>query len=166
MSSRYRELAERIRGEVLDMDRIVQRIELAWEQAQRQPTEQAYLDSVALNLHGFYSGQERLFELIARQVDGISPEGETWHRDLLDQMAKDVAERRPAVIGQDTAQHLDEFRRFRHLVRNVYTLNLDPLRMAGLVLALPELWPRGRAEMLAFAAFLDALAAAGQSDRE
>jgi hypothetical protein len=73
MSSPYQELAERIRGEVLDLDRIVQRIELAWEQAQRQPTEQAYLDSVALNLHGFYSGQERLFELIARQVDGVSP---------------------------------------------------------------------------------------------
>jgi len=29
-----------------------------------------YLDSAALNLHGFYSGLERLFELIARHVDG------------------------------------------------------------------------------------------------
>ena len=163
MSSAYRELAERIRGEVLDLDRIVQRIELAWEQARRWPNEQAYLDSVALNLHGFYSGQERLFDLIARQVDGILPGGKTWHRDLLNQMAEDVADRRPAVIGQDTAQHLDEFRRFRHLVRNVYTLNLVPERMAGLVSALPELWLRERAELLAFAAFLDALAEASRS---
>jgi len=42
-----------------------------------------YLDSAALNLHGFYSGLERLFELIARHVDGAIPSGETWHRDLL-----------------------------------------------------------------------------------
>lgn len=27
-----------------------------------------YLDSVALNLHGFYSGLERLFELVARHL--------------------------------------------------------------------------------------------------
>jgi hypothetical protein len=81
-------------------------------------------------------------------------------------MAKDVADRRPSVISQDTAQHLDEFRRFRHLVRNVYTLNLVPQRMAGLVSALPELWSRGRAELLAFAAFLDALAGATQSGRD
>lgn len=163
MSSAYQELSARIRGEILDLDRIVQRIELAWEQAQRWPNEQAYLDSVALNLHGFYSGQERLFELIARQVDGVSPGGNTWHRDLLNQMAEDVADRRPAVIGQDTVQHLDEFRRFRHLVRNVYTLDLVPHRMAGLVSALPDLWLRERAELLAFAAFLDALAGASQA---
>lgn len=78
-------------------------------------------------------------------------------------MAEDVADRRPAVIGQDTVQHLDEFRRFRHLVRNVYTLDLVPHRMAGLVSALPDLWLRERAELLAFAAFLDALAGASQA---
>jgi len=49
---------------------------------------------------------------------------------------------------------LDEFRRFRHLVRNVYTVNLVPDRMVGLVSALSELWPRLRAELLAFADFM------------
>ena len=55
-----------------------------------------YLDSVALNLHSFYSGLERLFE-IARHIDCSVPEGETWHRDLLDQMACEVADIRPAI---------------------------------------------------------------------
>ena len=72
----------------------------AWAQAKRMPDESAYLDSVALNLHGFYSGLERLFELIARHVDGAVPSGETWHRDLLQRMTQDMAGVRPAVLSQ------------------------------------------------------------------
>jgi hypothetical protein len=33
---------------------------------------------------------------------------------------------RPAVIEPDAIPILDEFRRFHHLVRNVYTMNLAP----------------------------------------
>jgi DNA gyrase/topoisomerase IV subunit A len=90
-------------------------------------------------------------------VDRALPAGETWHRDLLQQMAREVAEVRPAVIDRDSALTLDEFRRFRHLVRNVYTMNLSPDEVAGLMSALPELWPKLRAELLAFADFLEQL---------
>ena len=160
MNALYLELAERIRGEIPDLNRVVQRALTAWAQAKRMPSESAYLDSVALNLHGFYSGLERLFELIARHVDGALPSGETWHRDLLQRMTQDIAGVRPAVLSQGTALSLDEFRRFRHLVRSVYTVCLVPEKMAGLMSALPELWPAVRAELLAFADFLEALAQA------
>lgn len=88
MTTLYGELAERIRGEVSDLERVVQRASLAWLQVQRTPGEFVYLDSVALNLHNFYSGLERLFELIARHVDRTLPTGGTgiaiyfsrWHR--------------------------------------------------------------------------------------
>jgi len=108
MSTPYQELSERIRTEVPNLDLLVQRAQRAWEQLQRMPEESAYLDSVALNLHGFYSGRERLFELIARHVDGILPTGETWHRDLVWQMARGVESVRPAVIGQESARLPDE----------------------------------------------------------
>jgi hypothetical protein len=154
----YAELAQRISGEVQDLERVIHRSVQAWSHAQKFPEEQdAYLDSVALNLHGFYSGLERLFELIARHVDHTLPEGETWHRDLLLQMAQDVADVRPAVIGKDSALSLDEFRRFRHLVRNVYTMNLSPDKMTGLMSTLPGLWEALHAEMLAFADFVEEL---------
>jgi len=67
------------------------------------------------------------------------------------------------VIGQDNAQSLDEFRRFRHLVRNVYTVNLLPDRMAGLMSAIPGLWSGLWAELLAFADFLEELAQVNQA---
>lgn len=111
MNGLLQELADRIRGEVPDLERVVQRTLRAWEQVERASDAQtAYLDSVALNLHSFYSGIERLFELIARHVDRTVPSGGTWHRDLLQQMAHDVADVRPAVIGQMSVLTLDEFR--------------------------------------------------------
>lgn len=160
----YEELTARIHGEMPDLERLVQRALRAWEQVQEVPDEQAFLDSVALNLHGFYSGLERLFELMARHVDGTLPAGETWHRDLLQQMARDIVDVRPAVIGQDSALSLDEFWRFRHLVRNVYTMNLVPDKMAGLMSVLAGLWSRLHAELLAFAGFVDDLAQASQAE--
>jgi hypothetical protein len=159
MNTVFQELAERIRGEMSDMEQVVERVLRVWPQAQQETGEQdVYLDSVALNLHSFYTGIESLFELIARHIDGTLPTGQTWHRDLLQQMTQDVSDVRPAVIGQDSVLALDEFRRFRHIVRHVYTINLEPDRMAEMIATLPELWSTLRAELLAFADFVEELA--------
>ncbi len=78
------------------------------------------MDGVALNLHGFYVGIERIFEDIAREVEASVPSGPDWHQDLLLQMSAEVAAVRPAVITQETRQCLGDYRAFRHVVRNVY----------------------------------------------
>ena len=53
MTTVYRELCERIRGEVPDLDRLIGRVLRTWEGVQRSADQQdVYLDSVALNLHG------------------------------------------------------------------------------------------------------------------
>lgn len=155
MNKGYQEVAQRIRGEVSDLDQVAERAIQSWRQARMRARDQAaFLDSVALNLHGLYSGTERLFELIARQVDGSVPAGEIWHRELLHQMAADRSLIRPAVIGKETAEFLDELRRFRHLVRHVYAFSLVPDRLERLMGRLPEVWQQLREELLAFSAFL------------
>jgi hypothetical protein len=132
----------------------------AWARAQRASDDQdVYLDSAALNLHGFYSGLERLFEVVGRRLDQTVPASETWHRDLLLQMARDLADVRPAVISQENAAALDEFRRFRHLVRNVYSVNIVPAKMSRIVSVLQDLWAELHAELSAFADFMEDLAA-------
>ena len=59
-----------------------------------------HVDAAALSLHGFYSGSERLFEAIARRIDGTVPQSSTWHRDLLRQMLLDVPSVRPLSCSQ------------------------------------------------------------------
>lgn len=159
MTSAEMVLAERIRGEIADLDRSVARASTAWERGKMVPADQDYyLDAVALNLHSFYSGVERLFELTARYIDRAVPNGESWHRELVLRMAHEMADARPAVISRDTAEDLDEYRRFRHLVRNIYATNLVPGKLQGLVDRLPGLWSRLRAELAAFALFLEQIA--------
>jgi len=48
-------------------------------------------------------------------------------------------------------------------LRNIYTFNLVPEKMDPLVSSLPELWPRLRAELLAFADFLEDVAQASEA---
>ena len=60
MIDRYRRLAERVRTELVDIEREVQRAQKSWQAAPTADDPDAFIDSVALNLHGFYSGVERL----------------------------------------------------------------------------------------------------------
>ena len=162
----YQVLAVRIRAEVEDLDRSLRRAERAWQAARRAGSDQdMFVDSAALNLHGWYAGVERLFEIIALQLDGSLPKGEAWHRDLLGQMTLDLPGLRPPVISAAVAQLLDEYRRFRHVVRNIYAESLDPLRVGELVEKLPTLWDRLKSELIGFAEFLEGVSGADDAAR-
>lgn len=127
-SSDFAELVGRIHQELNEIKRVIDRINDIWEIARRS-NDDYYLDAVALNLHGFYLGFERIFVYIAEAIDGSLPQGEHWHAKLLQRMATENPNVRPAVISVDAGKQLDEYRAFRHVVRNVYTYNLDPVRL-------------------------------------
>jgi hypothetical protein len=159
MIERYRTLAQRIRMEIDEIERTQTAILRHWQTARVAAADQdAYLNSVALNLHSWYSGVERVFELIAVEIDGGALGGEAWHSELLQQMTLDLQEARPPVIQKNTAVQLDEYRKFRHRIRNIYATSLDPARMQPLISGLPDLWSSVRRDLLAFLEFLDALA--------
>jgi len=77
------QLAERIEAELSELEKVTGRIREGWERF-RRTGDDFYTDSTALNMHGFYSGTERVFQLIARTVDGSVPQGANWHRMLLE----------------------------------------------------------------------------------
>ena len=158
MIQRYHVLARRIEQELAELERTQAAIERHWHKAEGAASDQdAYLNSVALNLHAFYSGLERVFELIAIELDGGTLGGDAWHTELLRQMALDVPGTRPAVLGANTAAALDEYRRFRHRIRNIYASNLDPARIRPLLTQLPALWAQLRHDLDSFIEFLHGL---------
>jgi hypothetical protein len=159
---RYLVVAGRIRQEVTHLERAVTRAERAVVAARRRPADQdLYLDAAALNLHDFYAGLERVFHHIAATIDRSVPDGSEWnrrHRDLLRQMQVALSPIRSQVLSDETMQALDEFLRFRHVVRNIYTFAFDPERIAHLVQRLHPCFERVQNELLEFADFLDQLA--------
>lgn len=153
MKIRLIKLSERIRSEVVDLRSVIDRVKEGWQRS-KQSGDDYYLDSVVLNLHGFYSGLERTFELIASSVDSSKPNDKEWHKTLLYQMAQEVPQVRPAVISEKSRNRLDEYRGFRHVVRNVYTFKFDPQKVGKLATQAPGLFADITLELLAFADFL------------
>jgi hypothetical protein len=151
-----RVLAERIRGEVEDLERVLERSQHAWLRAASAGEDQdIYIGYAAAGLQSFYTGMERVFQFIAEVCGESIPAGEGWHTALLQQMAQDRGIKRPCVLSAQTAADLGEFRRFRHVVRNIYVSNLNASAMASMFARLPALLPNVRMELLAFADFLE-----------
>jgi hypothetical protein len=64
MAAKGAVLASRILNEVAALGLVVGRVERAWKAAAAN-NDEFYYDSVALNIHSFYSGLERVLEKIA-----------------------------------------------------------------------------------------------------
>ncbi|MCL4516259.1 MAG: hypothetical protein M1379_11835 [Firmicutes bacterium] len=154
MNKKYLALASRIREELSELQQAVDRVRAGWDRA-NQTGDDFYLDSVALNLHSFYSGLEKIFELIASNVDQSKVEGENWHQALLRQMATEIETVRLPVISRESRDRLDDYRGFRHVVRNVYAFHFSPARMALLVENLPQVFDRVKTEIEAFLSFIE-----------
>ena len=149
----------RIRDELRQVETIVSHSEDDWKKFVLTGDD-AYLKAVAYDLHGFYTGIERIFESVVDTVDGRFPKGESWHKDLLLQIGKEIDGVRPALLSEVTLGLLDQYMRFRHRIRNIYSFNLIPERIKTLVEDLPEVFQRVNSEILDFAQFLENLSEA------
>ena len=149
-------LASRIRTSLQDVKNSVDRA-LQLSKKAHTSGDDGYWDGVALNLHGFYTGIEHIFEDIARTLENSLPSGSEWHVDLLTQMAGEIEGVRPAVISRETRACLDEYRGLRHVVRNVYAFNLRSARLHELTASLNDCYGRVHRELLALAEFLESV---------
>ena len=132
MTNKYLTFISRIKEELKEIDKLIIRALNAWDHA-RKTSDELYFDSVALSLHGIYSGIEKIFEIIAKNIDSSIPSGDSWHLELLKQMATEIQQVRPPVIKKQTFELLNEYRGFRHIVRNVYTYNISVKKLTPLV---------------------------------
>lgn len=146
----YLALSARIRKELQELDRVVERCLDIWKQSEASGDDR-YLDGVALNLQSFYTGLERIFELVVSEIDQDRPVGLNWHQALLRLAATDVPKLRPALISDATRDTLDRYRGFRHVVRNIYSFELDKEQIALLLRDLRPVFNRARTELSLFA---------------
>lgn len=157
MNRRYLTLLGRIEGEIEELGTIKDRINKAWERYNIN-NDELYLDSVALSLHDYYSSLENIFEMVANELDHSIPEGASWHKELLKQMTIKVRKIRPAFISKETEKKLDEYRGFRHIVRNVYSYNFSSDKISILIDNLEEVNERVIEEINDFLGFLESAA--------
>lgn len=109
------------------------------------------MDGVALNLQSFYTGLERVVELIISEIDEALPSGSNWHQALLRLAATDIPQLRPALISDATRNALDRYRGFRHVVRSIYSFELDKEQIAPLLNHLRPVFENAKVELIHFA---------------
>ena len=147
-------IAERIRSELIDLERVVYRIAMSWERAVQEDDEFC-LDSVAFNLYGFSAGLERIFIQIGEVIDGDLPGGEDSHLSLLNQMTRDNPPVRPPVVSASVGERLEVYGDFRQLVYDAHAYRFYAPQMEPLVMSAPDLFAQLKAELSAFAASLE-----------
>jgi hypothetical protein len=149
----YKKLSKRIEIELNEIEKLINRIDIGLKKA-KQSSDDYYIDSVALNLHGLYSSIEKIFIIIAENIDNELPDGKDWHIKLIEQMIKEVKNTRPAIISKELAGKLDEYRGFRHIVRNVYSYNFKAEKIDKLVVNVRPIFHELKIYINAFNEFL------------
>jgi hypothetical protein len=102
----------------------------------------------------FYMSVEKIFEVIAEELNGGSPAGEAWHKRLLHTMTLEVKGIRPAVISAGLYGDLLKFLGFRHVVRQAYGFQLDEEKLNELENVFEKTWKRFSKETRNFCRFL------------
>ena len=87
-----------------------------------------FYENLALKLHNFYTGCERIFQTVVSELNGAPPSGFDWHRRLLERMGATWGGR-PAVLSAVSVEGLREYLAFRHVVRNIYPTRLDEAKV-------------------------------------
>lgn len=118
-------LQQRLEGEMVELKGAIADVQRLLDKFQ-QTQDSDLLPAIAMDLQSFYTGVERMMVAVAMSCEQRVPEGDRWHRLLLEQMGRAVPDIRPPFISSEGKEHLDELRRFRHVVRGIYAFKLDP----------------------------------------
>jgi hypothetical protein len=153
-----RELATDIAIELEQLTHLEQGISQAYAASQTESDRAAlFYESLALKFHNFYTGCERIFHLIASELNGALPSGYDWHKRLLHRMSV-AHEGYPPLLTPETTRLLEEYLAFRHVVRHVYGFELDPQRLQILVAHYPPVWQQVESQIRDFVNWLRTLA--------
>jgi hypothetical protein len=120
-------------------------------------TEEEQLIVIGYYLHNLYNAFENIFQNIAAAFENSVDDMGRWHTHLLERMRLDVLPLRPAVINDEAYTALDELRRFRHMFRHAYSVQLDPMRLEIVLHKAILLKSLYRAQFNEFLHFLESL---------
>jgi hypothetical protein len=157
-AAQIREIVSDIQTELNKVAQLEQQIKAVKLQMPANPDlTKIFYESLALKLHNFYTGCERIFQIVASDLNGGLPTSFDWHRRLLGRMAIPHTDR-PALLRQNTAQRLEEYLAFRHIVRNIYGFELKPERLDKLIADYAEVWQQFHQDIQTFIEWLNQLA--------
>ena len=148
------ELRDQLAVEQAQLDRLFNLHRELLESCRREMPGGVELSALGAFLHSFYTGLENLFRRVTVELGKSVPQGDAWHRHLLQGMTQATAER-PAFLSAELAERLKPYLQFRHVFRQAYSFQLQWEKMAPLVLESESVFARFCAEIVTFTARMD-----------
>lgn len=96
---------------------------------ERSPTLREVMAAGAF-LSSFYNGVENVLKRVSKYHGVALPAGDGWHVALLDRFREPPEPGLPVLLPEPLAVDLDVYRRFRHIARTSYGVDLDWTRVA------------------------------------
>jgi hypothetical protein len=123
--ARLLRLQQEIRVELEALDKLRDKLERFSGAEGATVPEEARWAMLAVSLHGYYCAVESSLMRIARTVDGDTPVGDEWHRDLLLCMSMPLGDIRGPVLSEESRAFLGKLLGFRHFFRHAYAVEFD-----------------------------------------
>jgi len=152
----YKYLRRGIQDEIMSLKELCKQVDPLIKRAEQADQDSLifYTRAAGSILHDFYTGVERIFQEIAKKLNGGLPKGDRWHMELLESMAKPM-ETRPPVISRDLKDRLKEYLGFRHLFRSIYGSELKWDKLKHLLVRLCDsIWKEFHKDIGSFDTFL------------
>ena len=156
MNKRVADLIAELNSELESLKQLNNDLMDTWESMPEEGRlKEIYKAALALKLHNFYTGIEKIFEMIADDINGGIPVSREWHKRLLHSMTLEVKGIRSQVISKSTEKMLSEYLAFRHIVRNIYAFELDTERLTLLIKHFPATFDALEKDLVSFIDFLE-----------
>jgi len=132
-------IKEQIRFKINDIDKLFSEYDLIFKKIEMQTPDLFDMTILGSVLHSFYNGLENIFEIIAKNIDGVVPNGNKSHQELLHQMASENGKRNE-ILNDGLYLKLREYATFRHFYRHAYSFQLNWEKMNPLIDNLQTVW--------------------------
>ena len=101
-----------------------------------------FVETAATELHGLYTGTEKIFTRIIVFNTGQRPEGKDFHKSILKTVHEELK-----LTSDETNEFLEELTSFRHLFRHAYGIELNPAEIIDGTRRTCLQWPMIRNEL-------------------
>ncbi|MCE0523364.1 MAG: hypothetical protein LV480_10695 [Methylacidiphilales bacterium] len=108
-----------------------------------------FVEAASTELHGLYTGSEKIFERIIIFNKGQKPQGKDFHKSILKTIHEELK-----LTSDDTTEFLEGLSSLRHLFRHAYGIELNPAEIIDATRQTCLRWPVIRNELEYFLAEL------------